>query len=103
MNEPSIRMVYDMPQLEKLTINLTPVDVGKIELLVEQGFYANRAEFIRSAITSELHRHADTVKEVAARESVVIGAMMLSRATLERRRKARKAPLAIRLIGFLSI
>src|SRR5262245_10686379 len=95
--------MVNMPQLEKLTINLTPVDVGKIELLVEQGFYANRAEFIRAAITSELTRHADTVKAVATRESIVIGAMMLARATLEKRSKARKPRLAIRVVGFLSI
>ena len=92
-----------MSELEKLTINLTPVDLGKIELLVEQGFYANRAEFIRAAIGSELDRHDDTVKAVTTRESVVIGAMRLSRASLEKLRKARKAPLAVSVVGFLSI
>lgn len=91
-----------MPETEKLTINLTPVDVGRIELLVEQGFYANRAEFIRSAIHYQLEKHAETVRETSVREGLVIGAMTFGRADLERRRKSGKR-LTVKVIGYVSI
>jgi Arc/MetJ-type ribon-helix-helix transcriptional regulator len=91
-----------MAESEKLTINLTPVDIGRIELLVEQGFYANRAEFIRTAINHQLEKHSDTIREAATREGLVIGAMVLGRSHLEQRRKAGKR-LAIKVIGYLSI
>jgi Arc/MetJ-type ribon-helix-helix transcriptional regulator len=91
-----------MPETEKLTINLTPVDLGRIELLVEQGFYANRAEFIRAAIGQQLERHADTVRETSVRQGLVIGALTFGRADLERRRKSGKK-LAVKVIGYLSI
>ncbi|HEX8245483.1 MAG TPA: hypothetical protein VF541_18370, partial [Longimicrobium sp.] len=77
-----------MPELEKLTINLTPVDLGQIELLVEQGFYSNRAEFIRVAIHNQLAKHADVVRETTARETSVVGAMVIAREGLERHREA---------------
>ena len=97
-------MVYNipMPETEKLTVNLTPVDLGRIELLVDQGFYANRAEFIRTAIGQQLEKHADTVREASVREGLVIGAMTFGRAELERRRKSGKK-LALKVIGYLSI
>jgi Arc/MetJ-type ribon-helix-helix transcriptional regulator len=97
-------MVYTipMPESEKLTINLTPVDVGRIELLVEQGFYANRAEFIRTAIHHQLEKHADTVREAAARQGLVLGALTFNRSGLEQRRKSGDR-VAIRVIGYLSI
>lgn len=91
-----------MPELEKLTINLTPVDLGQIELLVEQGFYSNRAEFIRVAIHNQLAKHADTVRETAARETLIVGAMTIGRASLERHREAGRR-LALHVVGFLSI
>jgi Arc/MetJ-type ribon-helix-helix transcriptional regulator len=91
-----------MPDLEKLTINLTPVDLGQIELLVEQGFYSNRAEFIRVAIRDQLSKHADTVRETSQRESLLIGAAMFSRRALEERRDAGKR-LSVRVVGFASI
>ena len=91
-----------MPEMEKLTINLTPVDLGQIELLVEQGFYSNRAEFIRVAIQNQLAKHADTVKEAAARETYIIGAMALGRSGLERHREAGRR-LNISVVGLLSI
>ena len=90
-----------MPELEKLTINLGPVDLGQIELLVEQGFYANRAEFIRSAIQNQLAKHADAVRETATRNAYVIGALTFGRRSLEaERRKGRR--LAVRVVGYVS-
>lgn len=91
-----------MPDTEKLTVNLTPVDLGRIELLVEQGFYANRAEFIRTAIHQQLEKHAENVRETTTRLGLVIGAMTFGRAELERHRKAGKR-LGIKVIGYLSI
>ncbi len=91
-----------MPELEKLTINLTPVDLGQIELLVEQGFYSNRAEFIRVAIHNQLAKHAEVVRETAARETSVIGAMVIGREALERLGEAGRR-IALRVVGFLSI
>lgn len=91
-----------MPELEKLTINLTPVDLGQIELLVEQGFYSNRAEFIRVAIRDQLAKHADVVRETAARETFIVGAMVLGRDGLERHRQEGRR-IALNVVGFLSI
>jgi len=91
-----------MADMEKLTINLTPVDLGQIELLVEQGFYSNRAEFIRIAIRDQLAKHADTLREAATRQAYVIGALIYGRSALEEARIAGKR-IAIRVVGFLSI
>ncbi|MEO8448281.1 MAG: hypothetical protein ABI647_00735 [Gemmatimonadota bacterium] len=52
---------------------MSPVDLGRIELLVEQGFYANRAEFIRLAIHHELGKHTETMRETSVRQSFVLG------------------------------
>ena len=91
-----------MPETEKLTVNLTPVDLGRIEVLVEQGFYANRAEFIRTAINQQLEKHAENVREASARQGLVVGAMSFGRAELEVYRKRGKK-LAVKVVGYLSI
>jgi Arc/MetJ-type ribon-helix-helix transcriptional regulator len=91
-----------MAEMEKLTINLSPVDVGQIELLVEQGFYANRAEFIRVAIHDQLAKHTDTVRQATTRDAFVVGALVHTRETLEGRRAAGEK-MAIRVLGLLSI
>jgi Arc/MetJ-type ribon-helix-helix transcriptional regulator len=91
-----------MNNLEKLTINLSPVDVGQIELLVAQGFYANRAEFIRVAIHNQLARHSETVRDTTTRRSMVIGALTYDRASLERTQQA-KVRLVVRVVGLLVI
>ncbi|HKP77061.1 MAG TPA: hypothetical protein VJT67_16135 [Longimicrobiaceae bacterium] len=91
-----------MPELEKLTINLTPVDLGQIELLVEQGFYSNRAEFIRVAIRDQLAKHADALKDTAARQSFVVGAMAINRRALEHHR-AEGHRVALNVVGYLSL
>lgn len=91
-----------MTDLEKLTINISPLDIGQIEILVEQGFYANRAEFVRTAIRDELAKHSETVRETAKRKTFIIGAMVIGRAELERRQK-RGEQLDLRVIGLLGI
>src|SRR5436190_18102532 len=75
-----------VPDLEKLTLNVNAVDLGRIELLVEQGYYANRAEFIRVAIHDQLGKHAEAVREAAARQAFVIGAIHLDKKSLEKHR-----------------
>jgi Arc/MetJ-type ribon-helix-helix transcriptional regulator len=89
-----------MPEMEKLTINLNPVDLGQIELLVEQGFYSNRAEFIRVAIHTQLAKHSDNVREAAARHAHVFGALVFDREGLEKRRDAGER-LRVHVVGFL--
>lgn len=91
-----------MPELEKLTVNLTPVDLGQIELLVDQGFYANRTEFIRSAIQGQLQRHADTVRAAATRSAFVLGALVYDAKALERCRE-RGERLNLHVIGLVSL
>src|SRR6266481_2474100 len=70
-------------ETEKITINLGPVDLGQIDLLVEEGFYSNRTDLIRTAIRNQLATHADVVKQTVARKSLVLGLQHYSRADLE--------------------
>ena len=58
---------------EKITINLGYVDLGHVDLMVQEGFYSNRTDFIRTAIRNQLERHADVVKQFTARKSLDLG------------------------------
>jgi len=91
-----------MAELEKLTVNLGPVDLGQIELLVEQGFYANRAEFIRAAIQNQLAKHSDAVREATIRNSYLMGAMSYGKKALEEERRGGRR-IKLHLVGYLSI
>ncbi len=62
-----------MAETEKITINLSVVDLGKVDLLVEQGFYSNRTDLIRTAIRSQLSVHSEVVKQVTVRRQFVVG------------------------------
>jgi len=68
---------------EKITINLGFVDLGQIDLLVQEGFYSNRTDFIRAAIRVQLAAHGDVVKQTVARKSLVLGLQHVSRKDLE--------------------
>ena len=68
---------------EKITINLGFVDLGHIDLLVREGFYSNRTDFIRSAIRNQLDRHTDAVKQVVARHQLDLGLRRYSQQDLE--------------------
>ena len=68
---------------EKITINLGFVDLGQIDLLVREGFYSNRTDFIRSAIRLQLATHADVVKQTVARKTLVLGLQHFSRKDLD--------------------
>jgi len=72
-----------MTETEKITINISAVDLGRIDLLVDEGFYSNRSDFIRSAIRKELDVHRDIVIQTVSRKTMVLGAVMYSRHDLE--------------------
>ena len=87
---------------EKITINLGYVDLGHIDLLVQEGFYSNRTDFIRTAIRNQIERHAETTKQTVARKSVELGLRHYSRDDLEATRSAGQT-LHIRVLGLASI
>lgn len=87
---------------EKLTINLGYVDLGQIDLLVAEGFYANRSDFIRTAIRNHLATHGDALRQVVARKMLVLGLQQFSVADLTRVREAGEK-LQIRVLGLASI
>ena len=87
---------------EKITINLGFVDLGHIDLLVQEGFYSNRTDFIRTAIRNQIERHADVVSKAVTRKSVDLGLRHFSRADLEAARDAGQM-LNIRVLGLASI
>ncbi len=87
---------------EKITINLGYVDLGQIDLLVQDGFYANRTDLIRTAIRNQLDRHADAVRQSVARRTLDLGLRQITRAELESA-KASGTRLQIRVLGLASI
>jgi len=87
---------------EKITINLGYVDLGHIDLLVEEGFYSNRTDFIRTAIRNQVDRHADVVRQTVARKSVDLGLRHFTRADLESALAAGQM-LDIRVLGLATI
>ncbi len=89
-------------ETEKLTINLGVVDLGRIDLLVQEGFFSNRTDFIRTAIRNQLALHADDVKSTVARRTLVLGLQHFSRADLERARAAGEM-LQIQVVGLARI
>ena len=66
-----------------MTINLGVVDLGQIELLVQEGFYSNRTDLIRNGIRNQLTWHSDTLKQTRARRALVLGLQHYSRSDLE--------------------
>lgn len=91
-----------VPESEKITINLGYVDLGHIDLLVQDGFYSNRTDFIRTAIRNQLDRHSDAMRKSVERKTMDIGLRHFSRADLERL-KAAGEMLQIHVIGLASI
>ena len=87
---------------EKITINLGFVDLGHIDLLVREGFYSNRTDFIRAAIRNQLDRHNDAVKQVVARHQLDLGLRHYSREDLEAVRAAGET-LHIQVLGLAVI
>ena len=87
---------------EKITINLGFVDLGQIDLLVAESFYANRTDFIRTAIRNQLGSHADVLRQVVARKMLVLGMQHFSADDLLAVQAARQR-LHIRVLGLAII
>ncbi|WP_408735121.1 CopG family transcriptional regulator [Belnapia moabensis] len=105
-----VRMPDAVPELrpkvggdtEKITINLGYVDLGHIDLLVQDGFYSNRTDFIRTAIRNQIERHADAAKQSIVRKNLDLGLRHYSREQLEAARDTGQM-LHIRVLGLASI
>ncbi len=89
-------------ETEKITINLGLIDLGQIDLLVQEGFYSNRTDLIRTAIRNQLTTHAEVVRQTVARKSLVLGLQHYSRADLEAVQAAGQT-LQIQVLGLASI
>jgi Arc/MetJ-type ribon-helix-helix transcriptional regulator len=92
----------ELEKTEKITINLGLVDLGQIDLLVQEGFYTNRTDFVRTAIRNQLTTHADVVKRMVARKTLVLGMQHYTRHDLEAVRTAGEK-LQISVLGLVSI
>ena len=90
------------PGDEKLTINIGCVDLGQIDLLVQEGFYANRTDLIRTAIRNQIATHADVVRQVVTRKRIVLGIQQFSAADLAEVQAAGQK-LQIRVLGLAVI
>jgi Arc/MetJ-type ribon-helix-helix transcriptional regulator len=87
-----------MADTEKITINISAVDLGRIDLLADDGFYSSRTDFIRTAIRKELDVHGEEVKQGVSRRASVLGAMVYTRSMLEQCVK-RGQKLEIAVVG----
>ena len=89
-------------ETEKITVNLGYVDLGHVDLMVQEDFYSNRTDFIRTAIRNQLERHADVVKQTVARKTIDLGLRHYSREDLEAIEAARQS-LHLRVLGLVTI
>ncbi len=89
-------------ETEKITINLGYVDLGRVDLLVQEGFYSNRTDFIRTAIRNQLATHAEAVTQSIVRHTLELGLRDYSRADLEAV-KAVGERLDIKVVGLARI
>lgn len=88
--------------MEKVTINLGLIDLGQIDLLVQEGFYSNRTDLIRTAIRNQLTVHGDVIRQAVTRKSLVLGLQHFSRADLEAVQAAGQT-LQIQVLGLATI
>jgi Arc/MetJ-type ribon-helix-helix transcriptional regulator len=89
-------------ETEKITINLGYVDLGRIDLLVQEQFYSNRTDFIRTAIRNQLATHSDAVTQSIDRHTLELGLRDYCRADLEAV-KAAGEKLHVRVVGLARI
>jgi Arc/MetJ-type ribon-helix-helix transcriptional regulator len=101
--EPSTQLKRaDRDKSEKITINVGLVDLGEIDLLVDEGFFANRTDFIRSAIRRQLDSRADAVERTVARRALTLGSEHYTRRELEEIRQA-GSMVELHVLGLASI
>lgn len=102
MAKSALEIRHRVGETEKLTINLGVVDLGQVDLLVQEGFYSNRTDLIRTAIRNQLMVHVDAVKQTVARRTLALGLQHFSRADLERAHAAGEM-LQIQVLGLARI
>jgi Arc/MetJ-type ribon-helix-helix transcriptional regulator len=90
------------PDSEKVTVNLNFVDLGQIDLLVNEGFYSNRADFIRHAIRQQLQQHGEAVRQTVLRKTLTLGLQHITRDELEAVQRAGQR-LQVRVLGLAHI
>ncbi|MEO6408445.1 MAG: CopG family transcriptional regulator [Burkholderiaceae bacterium] len=91
-----------LPDAEKLTINIGHVDLGQIDLLVAEGFYSNRTDFIRSAIRQQTALHSDSLRQTVARKSLTLGLTHVGASELDAAQRAGRK-LELRVLGLCHI
>lgn len=91
-----------MAETEKITINMPAVDLGKVDLLVQEGLYSNRTDFIRTAIRSQLDKHALEIQQSVTRHHYVIGVISYNRHDLEKYHQ-RGEKLSLAIVGLLHL
>lgn len=91
-----------MPDTEKITINMPAVDLGKIDLLVKEGLYSNRTDFIRTAIRSQMEKHTFEIQQSVNRHHYVVGVLSYNRADFEKHRQ-KDEKLNIAIVGLLHL
>jgi Arc/MetJ-type ribon-helix-helix transcriptional regulator len=94
--------VAESERAEKITINLSIIDLGQIDLLVREGFFTNRTDFIRTAIRNQLSASGEAITATAARKTLVLGTEHYSRSDLEELRAAGRS-VHIRVLGLATI
>ena len=87
---------------EKITLNIGCIDLGRIDLLVQEGFYSNRSDLIRTAVRQLLSSHEDVVQQVVSRKTLVLGIQHYTQADLQALRSAGER-LQIRVLGLATI
>ncbi|MCR6659711.1 MAG: CopG family transcriptional regulator [Asticcacaulis sp.] len=90
------------PETEKITINLGYVDLGQIDLLISEGFYSNRSDFIRTAIRNQLDRQGEAVRQSIVRRQLDLGLRVITRTDLEAY-QSRNERLSIKVVGLATI
>ena len=99
---PRLRKASEVEKSEKITINVGLIDLGEIDLLVSEGFFANRTDFIRTAIRRQLESRASSVESTVTRRRLTLGSEHYSRHDLEELRDSGRT-VELRVLGLASI
>jgi Arc/MetJ-type ribon-helix-helix transcriptional regulator len=91
-----------MPDTEKISFNMSVVDLGQVDLLVDQGFYSSRTDFLIAAVRRQIESHSLAVRQAVEQKVLTVGMTILNRKELENRVAANK-PIDIRVVGVLKI
>ena len=102
MNSKILKFPEKSPESEKITINLGFVDLGNVDLLVQEGFYGNRSDFIRTAIRNQLAAHSEQAKKSIVRQTLELGLRQYTKADLETV-VASGEKLNIKVLGLVTI